>query len=169
MRRRPSIEAADLSQFGSPAATTEDRAMQAPVLPGDSLGRCARIAHTAPARADPAQNALTLHADLAIPSPATMRAAQRPEEESGNHSEPLRWPASSVHSGRRVCVQGGETEFPPSAHARRRHCTVDPLQGPTSAAQAQPINQGAVALHVDLRDVLQQPPPASHQQQQTAA
>src|ERR1700744_4706770 len=75
MRRRPSIEAADLPRIGSPAATTEDRAIQ---VPCDSLGRCALIARAAPVRADTAQNVLTLHADLAIPSPATMRAAQLP-------------------------------------------------------------------------------------------
>src|SRR6202012_6224833 len=70
------IEAADLPRIGSPAATTEDRAIQ---VPCDSLGRCALIARAAPVRADTAQNVLTLHADRAIPSPATMRAAQLPE------------------------------------------------------------------------------------------
>src|ERR1700741_4419475 len=104
MRRRPSIEAADLPRIGSPAATTEDRAIQ---VPCDSLGRCARIARAAPARADTAQNALTLHADLAIPTappddagreaargevgqqscpPTTMRAAKGPEDKSGNEA-----------------------------------------------------------------------------------
>ena len=137
MRRRPSIEAADLPRIGSPAATTEDRAIQ---VPCDSLGRCALIARTAPVRADTAQNVLTLHADLAIPSPATMRAAQLPEV----------------------------GHLPLAGESGNQHHPAGQPQRAGSAAQTQPVDQRAVALHIDLGHVLQQPAPPSDQQQQTA-
>src|ERR1700761_2610703 len=118
MRRRPPYEAPNRPRLGRPAATTEDRAIQ---VPCDSLGRCARIARAAPARADTAQNVLTLHADLAIPSLATMRAAQLPE-----------------------------LGAPPLAGASRAISTSlrGSLSGRGSAAQPQPVNQRAVPLDI---------------------
>src|SRR3981189_2817959 len=40
--------------------------------------------------------------------------------------------------------------------------------GVKSATQAKPVDQGAVALHVDLGPVLEQPAPPANQQQQSA-
>src|ERR1700734_2110653 len=59
-----------------------------------------------------------------------------------------------------------------SQHARRR-CVlgsspgIKPL-GAGSAAQAEALDQRAVALHVDLGDIFEQPTPTSDQQQQPA-
>ena len=51
----------------------------------------------------------------------------------------------------------------------KNRCSIVAKQNlPVTATQAQPIDQRAVALDVDLRDVLDQPTPASHQQQQSA-
>jgi hypothetical protein len=91
MRRRPSIEAAEpIPDSGSSAATTEDRAIQT-CLPSTSscasLERCARIAHAAPGSGRWAQNTSTLHADLAVSRPATMRPLWAAEE-PGNSTTP---------------------------------------------------------------------------------
>src|SRR6201999_4049819 len=43
-----------------------------------------------------------------------------------------------------------------------------PIGRTASAAQTEPLDQGAVALHIDLRDVLEQTAPTSNQQQQPA-
>ena len=129
MRRRPSIEAADLPQSGELGShyrrprDTDLSSFDVLLCLAGTVRADSRTPHLA--RADGPRTTLTLHADLAIPSrPTTMRAGGRVGQ---------------------------------SSHAAAG-----------SAAQAEALDQRAVALHVDLGDVFEQTAPASDQQQQPA-
>src|SRR3984893_17019754 len=106
MQLRPSIEAADLLHSGARQPLPKTARCRSPC---DSLGRCARIARAAPARADPAQNVLTLHADLAIPTRAGGVSDADPAGQSVSGSAPRR-------SARRTSAAGAGV--PPAAADR---------------------------------------------------
>src|SRR3984957_9543175 len=126
MRRRPSIEAADLPQSGELGShyrrpRDTDLSSFGVLLCLVGTVRADRARRTSFGPMGP-RTTLTLHADLAIPS--------TPDDDAA-------WAAARG---------------------------IKPL-GAGSAAQAQPLDQRAVARHVDLGDIFEQTAPTSDQQQ----